>query len=183
MKPPAWSQKAQETLAQSPADEVVLETFEFRHPLFITEDNQPAPIRVVRDIRPGDVLRAKLERNAPVNGGQWVDFICVAFEATLPKISEEAAADFILTIDNTDPVIAQSLRQAATGSDPVLMIFRPYLASDLTTPQWLPPPEFTLSQARIGGGQIQARARAFNLADRSVPSRLYQSGDFPGLVR
>jgi Domain of unknown function (DUF1833) len=58
-----------EVYASNPQDEVVLNTLELRHPTFVDDAGNPAPIRVVADYASAT---ATLETDAPLNAGEAV---------------------------------------------------------------------------------------------------------------
>lgn len=168
------SQAIKEAYAAAPADVVTLHTLEFRHAAF------SAPIRVVRDHHDHTCT---LEAGAPVDGGQAVLFVAFAFDIVPPEVTDAAAPEVVITIDNVSMEIEDNIRAALQTTDKVEVTYRPYLSTDLSAPQIDPPLTLPLTQISADNYTVTARARLGDYANRKFPSEEYTALRFPGLVR
>jgi hypothetical protein len=167
------SQALREAYASAPTAETVLHTLEFRHPSFTT------PIRVVRDYQ--DVV-ATLEATAPINPGAAVTFTAYAFNFTPPEVSTSGAPEITIVIDNVSSEIVGYIDAAAQTPDLIEVTYRPYLASNLTTPQAVPPLTLVITTVTADVFRVQAKATFGDVANRKFPSETYTAERFPGLV-
>lgn len=184
MRPPkggvSYSEALAAAYASAPEDEIILDTLEFNHPLFIDGDGQPMGIRVVNDHLP---LMATLEADAPLNAGELVEFRCTQFNFRRPSESDSGSLPEIeLQIDNAARVLMPYLDIVKNSRDPIKLIWRPYLVSDLSGPHINPP--LTLTIRTVGGdmNSLTARAGFTDLMNRRFPASEYTSKKFPGLA-
>lgn len=167
------SDAIQEAYASAPADIVTLHTIEIRHPSF----NQP--IRLVRD---KTNLLAYLEDSAPENPGEQVEFIAFAFDLTLPEVQQAGSPEVEITIDNVTGEIVGYLDQASQSTSLIEVTYRPYLTSDLSTPQMDPPLTLVVRSISADVFRVKARAGYGDLSNRKFPNVIYDTENFPGLV-
>ncbi len=163
-----------EAYASAPDNVVILHTLELLHPAFTT------PIRVVRDYAD---LQATLEATAPQNPGQLVTFVGYSFDLRLPTVSEQTALPQILvTIDNVDREIVSNIEAAQKTTDIITAIYRPYLSTDLTGPQMIPPLEFQVQTIMADVFKVQATCSFGDPANRAFPNEDFTLERFPGLA-
>jgi len=179
MSDPTLDDAMREAYASAPADEVILDTLELRHPTFFDEEGQPMSIRVVRDHKD---LVARLEDSAPMNAGESVTFIAVAFEMTLPPIETVAVPEMELAVDNVSTELMKHLDAAVQDPNPIACTYRPYLASDPLTPRMDPAPTFELRDVKAAIMRVTGRCRVGIDLQRAFPQPLYTTKAFPGLV-
>jgi hypothetical protein len=172
MPDPTLSDAIREAYASAPASEVVYHTLELRHPSFTT------PLRVVRDWQP---LTARLEASAPVDPLAWVEFAPFAFDFSLPEVGG-GLPEITVTIDHVSAEVIAYLDAAANSGDLIEMTYRPYLASDLSSPHMDPPLTLIIREASANVLRVTARAAYVDLGARSFPRELYTSERFPGLA-
>lgn len=184
MRPPrrgvSYSEALAAAYASAPEDEVVLDTIELLHPSFRDDAGQPTGVRVVND---HSNLTATLEADAPLNGGEAVTFFRCYFTFRRPPETESANLPEVeLQVDNVSRVLVPYLELAKTSRSPVTLIYRPYLASDLSGPHMDPPLRLTLKN--IGGNMnsLTARAGFSDMANRRFPGLEYTARTFPMLV-
>jgi len=180
MPDPTISQAWKEAAATAPAGEVMLHTLEFRHPNFIDEVGQPTAIRVV--LGHAD-LEAKLEVGAPLNPGEFVTFIAFSFGMTLPETRIASSPELVITMDNVSTEIEANLALGTASPYKIEVTYRAYLASDLTTPQNIPPLTMTLAGASATDQQVEARANFGDPANLKFPDAAYTTTAYPGLAR
>lgn len=170
----ALGQAIKEAYAAAPADVVTLHTLEFRHPAFTQ------PIRVVRDHVDHTCT---LEAGAPVDPSVAVLFVGFAFDIVLPEVSDIAAPEVVITIDNVSMEIEDNINAALQTADKVQVTYRPYLSTDLTAPQMNPPLTLTLTAINADQYRLTARAQMGDYANKKFPGEDYTAQRFPGLVR
>lgn len=169
----ALSQAIKEAYAAAPNSEVVYHTLEIYHPSFAT------PIRVVRDFVD---ISAKLESTAPRDASTYQTFIGYAFDIMPPEVSSTGVPQLQITIDNVSRDIMAGLEAAVTTSTPITVIYRMYLASDLTGPQNNPPMALTIISMQADVFKVTATATFGDLVNKRFPNNLYTIETFPGLV-
>lgn len=202
MPNPALEEAFREACAVAPAGLVTLHTFELSHPSFTD------PIRVVRNhpdtatwlnlggqdvqdvldaMAPEDVeqvgLVARLEDGAPSNAGEMVAFIALAFDFELPAIENTASPEIMIEMDNVSREIRQALDLAVESSENITVIYRPFLSDNINGPQWDPPPQLTLFDAKVGVMTVQGRARILDVGNKAFPNIFYDADRFPALAR
>ena len=127
--PVTESQAWREAAVTVPKDDVMLLTLELHHPAFL-EAGVPTAIRIVLDTAPR--LTFRLEAEAPLGGGELVDFTGMPFEIDFPRIGQ-LGVECPIKIDNVGREVATYLPAAVTQNTPMLVIFRGYLMSDPDT--------------------------------------------------
>ena len=173
MPDPALSEAIKEAYASAPADVVILQTLELRHPNFTQ------PIRVVNDHRN---LTATLESTAPVDAGQAVEFIRFAFRFTLPELMTTGTPEIEIEIDNVDASIVAYMDAAAQSDQLIEVTYRPYLSTDLSAPQMDPPLTLVLHDVECDVFAVRGRASFGDFANYRFPTETYDQERFPGLV-
>lgn len=161
-----------EAYASAPSDEVILFTIEMRHPKFTT------PLRVVRDFKN---LTARLESDAPVNGGEEVLFIAYPFDIQPPDTDEYGKPELTITIDNVGREIMVYIEQAVRTRDVIDVTYRLYLASDLSGPQNNPPMTMQVTSISATPQSITMVASFADLSSKAFPKRMYTLEQFPSL--
>lgn len=167
------SQAIKEAYASAPDTDVAYHTLEIYHPSFTT------PIRVVRDFVD---LSAKLESTAPRDASTYVTFVGYAFDIVPPEVSSTGVPTLQITIDNVARDIMAGLEQAVMTSTPITVIYRMFLASDLTGPQNNPPMALTIISISADVFKVTATATFGDLVNKKFPSVLYNIETFPGLM-
>ena len=104
-------------------------------------------------------LVARLEVDAPKDGGRMVPFIALAFDLELPPV-------------DTAPV-----------PEIVEVTYRPYLSTDLEGPQMDPPITLTLTEVEVDVFRATGHARMLDIGNKAFPADLYTAKRFPGLTR
>ena len=154
------SEALEEAYASNPSDVVILDTLELIHPDFKDEDGNQAAVRVVRD---NVNLRAFLEDDAPLNAGQEVEFVALGFDLEFPPVNTTPVPEITVTLDNVGREIIKYLDMAASSQDMIKMIYRPYLSTDLSVPQMIPPLTLVLSDVQANITKITAKARMMDI--------------------
>ena len=161
-----------EAYASAPAAEDILHTLEIRHPSF-TE-----PIRVVRDFSD---ITAKLESSAPLNPGEFVSFVKMSFYMTVPNVEKATSPEFEVGLDSASAEITGYMDAASQSPDLIEMTYRPYLASDISTPTMNPPLTMVVRAVNVGIFRAVAKAGYGDFANRKFPGETITTMRFPGL--
>jgi hypothetical protein len=164
---PDLTDAIKEAWAMAPSDVVYIETIEISHP------NIDAPLRFVAGY---ENIEADLE-----DGGGTVTFEAGAFKMTLPNAGKDGIQSLQLAVDNVDRRIGEFCRLAAEFEEPVQVTYRPYLSTDLTTPQMDPPLILFLREVSVNDFQVSGRATFADIVNKKFPSQLYTRKRFPSL--
>lgn len=103
------------------------------------------------------------------------------FQFSLPPSNEEGFQSLNIAIDNVGQRISIFVQTAMSEREPVKVIYRPYLSTDLTTPQMIPPLVLYLKDLRITTFQVTGRATFMDIVNKKFPSLLYTREKFPSL--
>lgn len=175
-----YAQALKEAYASVPAEQVILDTLELRHPAFVDDEGRPAAARIVRGF---ENLFATLEADAPMDPGRTVEFVAMPFDFKLPGFEEGRVPELGITLDNIGREL-QGWLEAASSSPQVLeATYRPYLVSDLSGPQMDPPIHMLVTEVSSDVFQIRLKASMDDVNNWAFPHRVYQPSEFPGLVR
>ena len=161
-----------EAYASAPATEVILHTLEIRHPSFTT------PIRVVRD---HNDFAAFLEADAPINGGEQVTFVAMAFDFKLPDVTKATSPEIEISIDNVSAELTGYMDTASQSQELIEITYRPYLASDPSGPSMDPPLTLVVRSVNVTIFRVVAKAGFGDIANRKFPNQVYTTTRFPGL--
>ena len=161
-----------EAYASCPADVAELSTVEIYHPTWA------APVRLVRDRQN---LTAGLESSAPNDPSAEVLFQAFPFDFTLPKRGE-GRQELRLTIDNSSRILMDLIEGMDLADDePVRVIYRPYLSTDLTAPHMNPPLRLAVRSISVDVQRVTLACGYADFANRKFPRRVYRVEEFPGL--
>lgn len=168
-----------EAYAIAPAHEVIYDTMELRHPLFRNEAGELTSIFVTTNKKD---IQVTLEDDAPVMGGEAVTCISLPFTYSIPPVEPGTTPELQIAIDNVDDLIVENLDRAAQSAEKILLVYRPYLASDTSFPRHNPPRVVELSEVLVEDLRVTARARtAINLLG-PFPRESYTAEKHPGLI-
>jgi hypothetical protein len=164
-----------EAYASCPSDVVELPTIEIYHSTW------SSPVRLVRDRQN---LTATLEAGAPNNPAEEVLFTAFPFNFSLPKIGE-GRQELRITIDGASRILIDTIEAMdLTVDDPVRVIYRPYLSTDLSGPHMNPPLKLVCAGERaisINAKQVMLSCGYADFMNRKFPRKIYRIEEFPGL--
>lgn len=160
-------------------DEAVLLTLAFYHPAIVDADGNEIAVYVVNDFTD---LTATLEADAPLDPGGTVTFTAVPMEITLPAEGEQKQGEVRIAISNVSRLLMPHLAAVTQSMEPVELIARIYLPSDLAAPHELPPLRVVLRGAQATAQVVTASAGFGDVANRRFPGVEYRRGEFPGLA-
>jgi hypothetical protein len=156
----------EEAFAMATASLVVIDTLEIRHPAL--EDSFY-------------IAKALQDVSLTLETDEVKLFKAVAFRFTLPAKGSDGPPQLQMSIDNVDRTISDFLEIAATDGRETEIFYRPYLSTDLTTPQMNPPLKLFLRDVSISAIEISARATLGDLVNAPFPKELYTRERFPGI--
>lgn len=157
----------QEAYASVPAAQVILETIELSHPSL--------PDGTLYMVQAREDITATLET------AESVTFKAVPFRFTLPASGRNGRQELRLSIDNIDRAVSDFVEAVMAYNSPVSVVYRPYLADDLTAPQMDPPLRLTLSEISMNLVEASGRASFADILNRKFPYELYTRERFPSL--
>lgn len=172
MPDPLVSAALAEAYASAPDGAVVLDTLEIWHPAFTQA------LRIVADDR---ALDARLEADAPREGGEVVSFIPLGFRLRPPEAIAEAPGVLEAEIDATGREILVELEAAAVSLDPVEVIWRRFVAAAaLDGPDYVVG-GLTVRSASATPARLVAQAGWHDLTGERWPRLVYSRDRFPTL--
>jgi len=192
MPNPSLQDAIKEAYAVAPTDAIIYHTLEFYHPLFdysytdtdTTDGDSSATnsntIRVVEGFKD---LTATLETSAPRNPSTPVTFQAYPFRVTLPPIFDKSAPELSIVIDNVSRDILTQIQRLPESLELLELIYRPYISTDLSTPQYDPPIALHVVGINATVSTITATCRYRDLANVQFPRNVYNTREFPGLQR
>lgn len=160
-----------EVEARRPAGLQSVTTLELRHP------SLPEPVRLVADNAP---LDARLEADAPVEAGQVVTFLDLAFQAAPPEQAEGRFPEIELRLDGAAHLIEPHLEAVLEDDTPIELIWREYIREDALEGPGRVYRGFELDSTRASDLTVSGRAGVYGL-DRRF-GKTYDLEEYPGLV-
>lgn len=168
----AW----REAIASAPSSVLLFRTIELQHPAFL-EDGVPIALRLAIDV----VDRTLgIETGARFNAGTMQVFARCAFEASDPEVAPGRVPESTVTIDNVSDLLMPYLNAAIEVRADLLLLYREH-RSDMTAEPSYGPVEFIMRQVTTAGTRVTGKAKLPDLANMSVPRRVYRPAEFPGI--
>lgn len=160
-----------EAYSLAPTNVAILETIEIYNPLM-----SPDSIYLVKD-RIGYLMN--------IEGGIPKAFEPAPFRITLPSKSDGGLQELTISIDNIDRRVGEFMKNSRNLESPTLIKYRPYLSTDLTTPQISPPLTLYLKDSTMTVFEVTIRASFLNFLNKKFPSpsQYYSRSRFIGLGR
>lgn len=158
------SEVIKEAYALCPKNQVILETLEIQwrdQRIFLVSNSED--------------ITAKLET------GEEVTFQAAGVLMELPAKDDKGFSELNITISNTNLQASDFLQQTLDTEDPISCLYRPYLHSDLTTPQMNPPLDLTLAYAEVNIDTVSTKASFADMLNRSFLTENYTKTTNPAL--
>ena len=176
-----YSEAVAEAMASAKVGDPILLTLEVYRNGWVDETTGAQAIaRVVNDYR---VLYAALEDDAPYNAGETVAFQPVPFRYVKQEQTDSGAPSGVsIEIDNVSQQLTSLLLQDKTSREPLHLIEREYLPSDVSAPHVLPVTKLTLSDVEATVTGVTAKASFGDLTNRRFPVDTYTRERFAGLT-
>lgn len=162
----ALSEAIKEAFAITPADDLIYHTLEIRQvgiqsTVYLVQAQQP--------------LVATDETNTQVT------YIPSGFAFSLPPSNEDGFQSLTIAIDNVNQEAMDFIKLATGNKVPVEVLYRPYLASDLTKPQMIPPLLLYLTDVSVDTTTVTGTCTFMDVVNKKFPSELYTRTRFPTL--
>lgn len=164
----SWTEAIKEAFASAPQGQVLLDTIEVSHSQLAGQTKY--------------FVRAYQDYDLTLEDGVTVQtFTAFAFDITLPPAGDKGIQDLRVQFDNIDRSVGDFFNAAKEHREPVVLKYRPYLSTDLTTPQMNPPLQLNLVDVKITIEKVTARATFADLLNRKHPLELYTRARFKNL--
>jgi hypothetical protein len=150
--------------ASAPASEVLIPTIEIRHASMPT---------VYLTVGFKDVT-------ATLEDASTVTFIATGMDISLPEKDASGNQSLIFAIDNITGEAQRFVDTALEAGGEMLLIYREYLASDLTTPASTPK-TLNIIGGTFEGGTFQAEASYYDMLNTAWPRDRYTADFAPGI--
>lgn len=162
-----------EAMATAGIDDAILYALE------ITHEDLAAPIRLVlNDVN----ITARLEADAPTDPGAWVEHTAISLGLQFPEETDgQASPPTRVWIDGVSALVAAELEPAAESLQPVSVIVRTYLSTDLTGPASLPPLQLELRDLEITETRVIATLAYADFGNTRFPAKTFIAEEHPGL--
>jgi hypothetical protein len=162
----AYIAAAKEGYAAAKTDEVELETLDIYHP----------------DVGHFYLVADRVNHNFTLEDDSVVEFEAVGFKFKRPKSGDEGLQELALSIDNVDQRIGDFLTLAKESPQVTTVTWRPYFASDPTTPLMNPPLVLYLTDVRVTDLEVSGKATFADIINMKFPSDTYSRKRFPSLA-
>ncbi|MHC2251043.1 DUF1833 family protein [Bradyrhizobium embrapense] len=151
------------------------------HTLEIWQSSFDVAARVVANV--GDDMTFGIELSAPRNPGETVTFIACPFESKYPEQRQGQPPQTDIKIDNVNRELLPKIRAALGYREYISVLYREYLASDLTQPSY-GAVEFELRNVKVVGTSITGTVMVKNLQNKRFPrlTKNYDYVQFPSLL-
>ena len=150
--------------ASAPADQVIINTLEIKHPSIDT-------IRICADYA---------DHVLTLETAEVVTFEQSGFDIQLPNKDTSGNQVLTFAVSNVDGVAQAALDEAMSAGGEITITYRAYLASDTSAPAE-PPTVMTLIGATFQSGTVQLKASYFDLLNTAWPRRRYTSDFSPAI--
>lgn len=151
------------------------------HTLEIWQSSFDVPARVVANV--GDDMTFGIELSAPRNPGETVTFIACPFESKYPEQRQGQPPQTDIKIDNVNRELVPKIRAALGYREYISILYREYLATDLTQPAY-GGVEFELRNVKMVGASLTGTVMVKNLQNKRFPrlTKNYDYVQFPSLL-
>lgn len=164
------SDELRKVYASAPVDNYYIETLSLTHPAFT------GGVKYITNNKDG--WSGKLEDDT------LIAFEYAPFVAVPPNGADQAALTLQVGIDNSSRELMEELENISdTPSEPVIVVYRVYLASDPETLQNDPPLRLDVSSVLATQDVVSFAASMTNIRNMPFPSQLYTTDLYPGLSR
>lgn len=120
------------------------------------------------------------DQNVIDENGRALTFIAAGIDVALPEKGNRGSQMLTFAIDNVTGEAQAKIDAALEAEERVTLIFRTYLASDLTAPAETPY-RMTVLGGDISGSAVQIQAGFFDMIGVAWPRDLYTTNFAPGL--
>lgn len=157
-----------EAYVLAPSNLAILDTLQFSHPALPGGD-----LYIVKNTE--DLTMTLEDTSSHL-------FKACGFQITLPQSGDQGLQQLPIVVDNVLQVFTDFINLIKSSSDRCSVTYRPYLSSDLTTPQMIPPLVLYLTDIVVTETQVQGNCTFMDILNKPFPSELYTRQRFPGLA-
>lgn len=158
------SQLLERVYASAPSDEVIIPTLEIRHPAIDT----------IRTCAGFENQAVTLEDDSQVT------FLASGLDVSLPARNASGQQNLTFAIENVTGIAQNAIDEAMQAGGDIRVIYRTYLASDLSAPAE-PPLNMSLIGAEFEGSSVQVTASYQDIISQAWPRERYSTDWAPGL--
>lgn len=176
MSDPTFDEAWQEAAASNRRNPGRLVTLEFLHP-GIEAEGAPVPIRAVA-ARRARLLR--LEDDAPVDGGELVEFKPLTFSSAMPVRAANGSTTCRITIANIGGSIWPYIEKAVEVQADAILILRQYFKNNPDVVSF-GPVRFTVTGVTLANGAVEGECSIDTNSDVMVPALKYTAQRFNNL--
>lgn len=173
-----WSEEYEIAIAANDKTVVALETIELHHSA-IVENGRRGAVRAVNDTQ-DHIFR--LEQDAPLDGGQDVEFTAIPFTWGHPSVAEGQAPQADLRVDNVERELEPYLDQIETSFEPIIVIYRVYLSNRGTVVD-KGPFRFVLKEIATDNGSVSGKVEIASPQNLKFGTRVYSADEFASLIQ
>ncbi|HCF7269641.1 TPA: DUF1833 family protein [Pseudomonas aeruginosa] len=141
-----------------------------------------ATIEITRPSRPDPILICQgfKDLTCMTEDGRLLTFVAGAIDVSIPKRDNSGNQNVGFAIDNVTGFAQQYIAEAIDAGEPVTLVLRIYLESDLTAPAERP------YRMRVKGAEfesltVQVEAGYYDLINTAALRHIYNVSEFPGL--
>ena len=127
------------------------------------------------------IIQDKKAWTLTLEDARVVDFEPVGFRFRLPGAGDNGLQELSISIDNVDRRLSDFIDLVKDFNTPVTLTYRPYLSSDTSGPQMIPPLKLYLRDVVITPFEVNGRATFADVINKKFPSELYTRSRFPSL--
>ena len=150
--------------ASAPASEVLIPTLEIKHPAIST-------IRTCAGFE---------NHTVTLETSEEVTFEASGLDVSLPERSDRGQQNLVFAIENVTGIAQRAIDDAMAEGGDILVIYRTFLSSDLSTPAE-PPLRMVLVGADFEGSTVNVTASYMDLINQAWPRERYTADFAPGL--
>lgn len=150
--------------ASAPTSEVLIPTLEIKHPAIST-------IRTCAGFE---------NHTVTLETGEEVTFEASGLDVSLPERNDRGQQNLIFAIENVTGIAQRAIDDAMAEGGDILVIYRSFLSSDLSTPAE-PPLRMVLVGADFEGSTVNVTASYMDLINQAWPRERYTADFAPGL--
>jgi len=163
---PALQDAIREAFAIAPTNQVIFHTLE---------------IRQVGVQQPVYIAKTRRGFTAVLETGSARFFEACGFDFSLPPSNEDGFQSLNIAIDNVGRRVTDFIETAKSQVQPVEVLYRPFLSTDLSRPQMSPPLVLFLKDVKVETMQVTGRATFMDIVNKHFPLELYNRERFPTL--
>lgn len=175
-----WSAAIEEAYASNPSDQIILSTLELNHPLFLNEQGQNEPVRVVNDFG-FDIGRedGAFGHILQIEDGTTVPFIACAFNFTMPEASVGKLPEIEVSVDGVPSLLIEDLNAAVTVRSNIDLLYREYIFGIPDIQFRLP--GLVMKRVKTTLNRTTGSASFADLMGISFPKKLYRPKEYRSL--